>query len=208
MQNSKNLKLEFIPSRSSINKYFDRDIDFGYRHQRINLELNLKNFQIDLLKKGDTIYAKTIRLYYNPLEMDKTTIEFASIVDTTESIKYLYERNKFYNSKKSIPDMIEDLSKNEYFASYCGIGSSKTQQWILIEKLVSSKNTTELFSMLQNICIETQSYGVSGFSMLEKKGYKINQTIQQIIEHIKKRNSEIIICSGCIIGDRKRIYTD
>ena len=46
------LKSKFIPSRSSVNNYFNRNIDFGFKHQRINLRLNLESFQIDLFKRN------------------------------------------------------------------------------------------------------------------------------------------------------------
>lgn len=201
-----NLKSKFIPSRSSLRNYFDRDIDFGYKHQRLNIELNFHRFQIDLLKRNDSIVVKIIKDYHHPSEVDRTTKFFNAT--TLNKFDYLILRNQFYNSTKSISDLIGELSQYKVFAFYCGLGSSKTREGIYIEKLVDNKNVSELIKMLQNICIETQAYAISGFEMLEKNRFKVDPATQKIINYIKNRNSETIICSGCITGIIEKLYSD
>ncbi len=200
-------KTQFIPSRSNLEIIFDRELDFGYKHQRINLKLNLKNFQIDLLKRNDTIYAKTIRHYYNPFEIDSTTLAFNSSIDTMRVLDYLNQRNKLYNSNKSLYDLTKEISKSEIFAFYCGDGSPETDEGINITKLVDNKNAYELYLKIQSICIETQAYGVAGFDIMARRELSIPTDIKRLIKHIKKRNSETLICSGCIIGIIKKIYS-
>jgi hypothetical protein len=176
--------------------YFDRDIDLGYQHQRINLQLNLERFQIDLFKRNDTIYSKTIRHYYNPFDLDKTTIAFNSSTDTTQIAAYLKQRNELYNSKKTISDLTKEISKYEVFAFYCGDGLPETDEGKYIKKLVEDKNINALTEMLQSFCVESQAYGVSGYLMLKKKGYTIPTECWKLIKYIQIRNSQTITCSG------------
>jgi len=199
-----NLKSKFIPSRSRLSTYFDRDIDFGYSHQRINIELNFHRYQIDLLKRDDTILVKVIKDYHNPAEIDTTTKYFNA--KSALNFDYLTLRNKFYKSNKSIFDLTSEISTYQVFAFYCGMGSSKTKEGIYIEKLVDNKNISELTKMLQSICVETQAFAISGFEMLSQRSFRIDAATQVIIDHVKKRNSETIICSGCLTGLIEKLY--
>ena len=66
----------------------------------------------------------------------------------------------------------------------------------------------ELLKMLQSICVETQAYGVSGFEMLDYNDYPIAFYARKIIKRIKKRNSETLVCNGCLTGLVMKIYTN
>ena len=201
------LKSKYIPSRSSFSISFDRDIDFVFRHHRLNVELNFEKFQIDLLTHNDTIYARTIRHYYNPFEMDKTTLAFASSFSFEKVNEYLTQRNKFYKSQKTLKDLIKEISEYRVFAFYCGDGSPLTEEGKQIKEIAAQEKTDTLFQMLQSICVETQAYGVSGFKILENNGYPIDSDVSKIIKRIKKRNSETVTCSGCITGLIRKIYS-
>lgn len=201
------LKSKFIPSRSSFSLSFDRDIDFGFRHNRLSIQLNFERFQIDLLARNDTIFARTIRHYYNPFDMDKTTLAFDSSFSFEKVNEYLNQRNKFYKSQKTPKDLIKEISDYRVFAFYCGDGSPLTDEGKQIKEFVAEEKTDDLLQMLQSICVETQAYGVSGFRMLENNGYPIASDISKIIKRIKKRNSETVICSGCITGIIEKIYS-
>ena len=207
LQKLDSLKSTLIPSRSSVSSYFDRDIDFGYRHQRITLRLNLNSFQIDLLKKADTVYTMSVKQYVNPFEVDSTLLSIYSHIDTTESLSFLTKRNALYNSHKQLADLLKELAKPEVFAFHCGDGSPKTEQGWYIEELVDNKNIYELTNMLQSICVETQAYGISGLEMLMKKNIEIPIKTKMLIMQIKKRNSQTVICSGCLTGLIEKIYT-
>jgi hypothetical protein len=61
--------------------------------------------------------------------------------------------------------------------------------------------------MLKSFNCETQAYGVAGFNMLAKKEYEIPFNILKLIQHIKKRNAELVTCSGCLAGIINKIYS-
>ena len=202
------LKSRFMPSRSSVTIYFNRNIDFGYKHERINLRLNLENYQIDLFIINDTIYAKTIRHFFNPYEMESETLEFHFSADTLNLSGYLKKRNKMYNSTKTASDLIKEISKYKVFAFNCGFGSSKTKEGKYIEWLAEENNTTDLIKMLQSFSVEDQAYGISGFEILKRKGYPTPLEIQNLIRQIKRRNSDTITCSGCSSGLITKLYSN
>jgi hypothetical protein len=200
-------KLDSLKSKNYMSSLFERDLDFEYRHQRIILGLNSYNYQIDLLKKNDTIYAKTVKQYTNVFNTDSTTLSFYSKIDTSLCSTFLNKRNQFYKSKKSISDLISGISKTEEFAFYCGDGSPITEMGREISNYVKEENTDELTNMLMSFCVETQAFGVSGFEMLVRQDYALPSDINKLIRHIKNRDSETIICSGCLSGLVEKIYT-
>lgn len=140
-----NLRSEFIPSRSTFSVSFDRDIDFAFRHHRINVQLNFESFQIDLLTRNDTIFARTIRHYYNPYEMDETTLAFDSSFSLDIVGEYLTLRNKFYKSHKTAKDLIKEISEYRVFAFYCGDGSPFTEEGKQIKEIVAEEKQTNFF---------------------------------------------------------------
>jgi 2-hydroxy-3-keto-5-methylthiopentenyl-1-phosphate phosphatase len=119
----------------------------------------------------------------------------------------LTKRNKFYNSSKTPRQLIKEISFDEEYAFYCGDGSPKTQKGKYIEQLVEDESTDKLTEMLKSFNCETQAYGVAGFNMLSKKEYEISYDVQKLIDHIKKRNSELVVCSGCLSGLIEKIYS-
>ena len=201
------LKSTLISSRSSCSKKFNRSIDCDYKHLRIDLELNFNRFQIDILHSDDTIFASSVIQFVNPFDFDNTKTANFNDVDTINILRYLRNRNKLYSSSKSIADLMKEVCKNEFYAFYCGYGLQKTRQGKYIENLVKRGDTTELVKLLQDICVETQAYGVAGFSMLAKNGYTHTTVIQTMIQKIRRRNSETVICSGCLMGLVENIYS-
>ncbi|MDX5419759.1 MAG: hypothetical protein LPK09_11135 [Hymenobacteraceae bacterium] len=188
-----------IPSRSGIAKHLDRDIDFGYRHQQISLQINFERFTIDLLTKNDSVLLSVIshndhkklhKAYYNELVIQS----------------YLTLRNQFYRTDKKVKDLVKEISLDKVFAFYCGDGLPETDEGKNVNRLVKDKNIQKLSDMLGSINIETQSYGVEGFEMLKKKLVRIPKEHKEIIEHIKERNSEVITCSGCLSGLVNKLY--
>lgn len=179
------LKSKFIPSRSHVIDYFNRDIDFGYKHRRITVSLNFAGYHVDLLCRNDTIVLSSIiSADHNSLRHDnfnKVAIE-----------QLLKHRNKFYHSSKTPEQLIKEISLQEGYAFYCGDGMPKTQKGKYIEQLVDNENTAALIDMLKSFNCETQVYGVAGLEILEKRDYQIPYEAQKLIEHIKKRNSELV----------------
>jgi phosphoserine phosphatase len=62
--------------------------------------------------------------------------------------------------------------------------------------------------MIKSLNCEIQAYGVTGLEMLQKKDFQISYKTQQLINYIKKRNTELVICSGCFSGVIEKIYTN
>ena len=193
------LKSKFIPSRSGVNDYFNRDIDFGFKHRRINVNLNITGYQIDLLCQKDTIFLISITTIYPSINYKNFN---KSIID-----QFLKNRNKLYSSSKTAMQLIKEISFEEEYAFYCGDGDPKTQKGKYIERLVEEKNSDELLDMLKSFNCETQAYGVSGYNMLAKKDYEIPVDVKKLIDHIRKRNAELVICSGCLSGLVEKIYS-
>ncbi len=200
------LKAKYMPSSSSFSTLFDRDVDFGYKHKRLNVALNHSLFQIDLLTSKDTIFVRTVRNFSNHFQMEQSTLAFDSSVIIGKVNEYLLQRNQRYHSKKTVNDLLKEISIYSVYAFYCGDGSPITEEGKAIMKLVEDENTEALLEMLQSISIETQAYGVGGFSILERQGFIIPSYIYKIIRHIKARNSETVVCNGCLTGLIEKIY--
>ncbi|MEA5404459.1 hypothetical protein VB776_16120 [Arcicella sp. DC2W] len=187
------------------NTYIDRDVDFDVFHLRVNIFLDSESYQIDLLKENDSLLAKSIKNYPNILISNSPL--FVTIADSNKVLNFLRQRNTFYQSKKSISDLIEELTMSEEYAFKCGYGSKTTEKGAIVEAFVENENIDELHKMLQSINIETQAFGVQGFKMLEVAHFYIPKYIRKTLSHIKKRNSITITCAGCFTGILERIYS-
>jgi 2-hydroxy-3-keto-5-methylthiopentenyl-1-phosphate phosphatase len=193
------LKTKFISSRSHVTDYFNRDIDFGFTHRSIIVNLNFAGFRVDLLCRNDTIFLTSLSSAdYKSINYDNYHNEVIG--------QFLNQRNKFYSSSKTPRELIKEISLFEEYAFYCGDGMPKTLEGKYIEQLVDDENSDTLIDMLKSFNCETQAYGVAGLEMLKKKDYKIPDDAQKLIDHIKTRNTELIVCSGCLSGLIKRIY--
>ncbi|MDR6564363.1 MULTISPECIES: hypothetical protein [unclassified Arcicella] len=200
------LKSKHIPSRSDFNIRFDRDLDVGYMHQRIEIALNFYSYQINILKKNDTICVLTLKHGTDPFDNAPPSSYYYSSINKEQSLNYLNQRNKLYKSKKTLANLVSELSTSEEFAMYCGDGAPITTMGEKILKLVEEENTSELADMVKSICVETQVYGVTGFEMLERQGDVIPSDIYKLIKLIKSRNAETVTCRGCLSGLVKKIY--
>lgn len=193
------LESKFIPSRSRIGTYFNRDIDFNYRHRRIDIELNLISFQIDLLTKEDQIVLSSILVDgYSNLKFNN--------YDKTAIPDYLIMRNAYYGAARSVDLLFKDITMTGVYGSRCGFDGSSPVEMEQVKWLVARKGIDDLRKMLQCVDCETQAYGVAGFEMLKNDGVIISARDQQLIDHIMKRNSPLRICSGCISGFVEPIY--
>nr|WP_295872767.1 hypothetical protein [uncultured Chitinophaga sp.] len=185
--------------QAPIKALLDRDMGFSYRHQRIGSADYGFNYNIDLLTKEDTIVLAVLSRPDGGILFKK--------YDSLQVQNYLSHRNKFYQSSRSIQQLFKELPMRNIYAFYCGDGLPKTDEGKYIEQLVEEENTAVLTDMLQSFNCETQAYGVAGFLMLEERDYDVPYTVQRLISHIKKRNSELLTCSGCFSGIVEKIYS-
>jgi hypothetical protein len=190
------------PNDSHMAVYFDRDVDFGYRQQRIEVTFNSDPYQVNLLTKNDTIYFSSV-LFGNSMA-DNYDIFNKSMchpkIDTPEAIKYMLLRNHFYGSSKSINDLKDELNLNAEYAYRCGDGLNITARWHEIEALARNNKINDLADLLKNINCEQQQYGVAGFAILKKRGFKISKENQKLINYISKRQSDLVVCNECFTG--------
>ena len=194
------LKQTRRPEDSYVKVIFNRDIDFGYKHKRIQIVFNSSSsYQINLLLRKDSICLSSTILG-NVLDNGENFYTFNHrvnpIIDTPKTVQYLNLRNSFYSSKKSFKELKDDLDNNVIFALRGGDGYLETNYKKHVDTLVSNKNFAELETMLKNINCETQTYGVLGFSLLKSRGVRILSKNQKIINYLKKRNSDIETTQG------------
>jgi hypothetical protein len=192
------------PNDSKVTIYFNRDIDFGYRHQRIKITFNgINRYEVNLLIKNDSIHFCSV--LYSNLLMDEDAEKLNRkqnhpAIDTTQVSKYLELRNKFYGSLKKINDLIDELNLDKTYAFYCGDGSPKTKDGKYIEIIVQNRNIRKLKDLLTSACCEEQAYGAAGIKMLQKNKQIIPDDIKKLVSFINKRNSELVVCEGCLSG--------
>ena len=194
------LKLTFEDQKNNyVDVFLNRDIDFNYKHKRIRVSFDNYDFQIDLITKNDSLFFKLLKTEYfkNFTYQTQNKNELGNLINL---------RNEYYNSKKNLKDLSKEITTNETYAMYCGESFSITYQGIIIQKLVKDKDIESLTKMLSSYNCEKQSFGVLGFSLLDEINFEIPKKVLLIIEHIKKRNSELQICSGCITGIMNKIY--
>ena len=192
------LKGTFIKSRSNVYLHVDRDIDAGYRHKRLKLELNWEGYQIDLLTLGDSIQFNSVSY----TDGNKQDFEW----NESGITQYLDKRNRLYGSTKTVADLTKELTRPAAFATHCGDGSPITKRGLELERLVKDENVDVLHSFLLTISPEEQAYGVAGFEMLERNGVQIPAQDDALVKYIKKRNGEVICCSGCMLGVVEKLY--
>jgi hypothetical protein len=189
-----------VSTRSNIVDYFNRDIDLGFKHRRLFLQLNYVYYQIDLLCKQDSIFLFTISNH------DKKKLYYQQYNNNVIG-QFLEKRNTLYGSSKSARQLTEEISLGEVYAFHCGFVDQKTQKGYYIDTLVAKRDSIQLLQMLKSFHCETQAYGVAGFSLLKEKNVVIPVEAQTLIDRIKKRNSELVTCSGCLMGLISKIYT-
>ena len=194
------IKLTFKDQRNNfVDVLLNRDIDYNYKHKRIRVQFDRYNYRIDLITKNDSIYFKSLKTEY----FKKYSYQFQNI----KELKIFNDlRNKFYNSNKNLKNLSEELTMDETYAMYCGDGLPLTKQGKKIKSLVKEEDVESLSEMMSSYNCEKQSFGVLGFSLLYQKNVEITEKDKLIIEYIKKRNSELQICSGCIKGIIEKIY--
>ncbi len=205
------LKQTRRPNDSRIEILFNRDVDFGYKHKRIQVRLNSYGYQINLLVKNDTICFGSVIISVALGIEDVHDTSFNKrhsipIIDSVRALMYLKSRNLFYNSSKTLKDLKNELDLDEFYALRGGDGYNDTQDKLHLDTLVKQRNFRELESMLNSISCEEQMYGVTGFDWLKNKKVKIPANDNKIIQYIRKRNSDIETCQGDVCGFISKAY--
>jgi hypothetical protein len=198
------LKQTRRPNDSHLTTYLNRDIDFGYTHTRLKVTLNNMFYLVNVVLKQDTIvfsHTSFDDFYYSNIFKKYKKIK----LDTVACQQYLLLRNKFYKSSKTLNSIKLEIPLNDDFAFYCGDGLPETPNGKYIKSLAKRKDVKKLTDLLNSINCEQQEFGKAGLLMIESGGYELPLKTKQLINYIKKRNSEVSTCSGCFAGVVKKL---
>lgn len=120
---------------------------------------------------------------------------------------YLSKRNKIYRSKKKLNDIKEELTYPYSFAMYCGDTAPLTTKGKEILNQVDNEDVEAFRMMVRSISPEVQAYGVLGMELLEKREVHLLPFDRWLVQHLKKRDADVVICSGCIDGIVTKLYS-
>jgi hypothetical protein len=113
----------------------------------------------------------------------------------------LTQYNSFYDAYFRFPEFIKELTRDLYFSLGCGeTGGDLPPQAKQMVKWVEAGKIGKLVEWLKSPNFELQAYAVQGLMLIQKKGIQLEQKVIDAIDHLKKRNSIILHCSGCIMG--------
>lgn len=190
---------QHIPSRSGLTLQLDRTLDVSYTHKRLMLQLNYYSFQLDFITMGDSVYFTALTN-----SDDGRLKSFNAHESKLED--YLSKRNKLYRSKKKLSDIQKELTYPHSFAMYCGDTAPLTTKGEQILKLVDEQDIEAFRIMIQSISPEVQAYGVLGMELLEKREVPLLPFDRWLVQHLKKRDTDVVTCSGCIDGIVSKLY--
>jgi hypothetical protein len=179
--------------------YLDRKIDLNYQHKRILFYFKSSSFQLDFLIRNDSILFEAIKAG------NKNLVTY--VYDTNQISIFVEERNKLYGAKKSVSDLKKELLFSESFAMYCGDALPLTDKGKKIINMVNDEEIEEFRNMTQSFSPEIQAYGVVGLEMLKRKDFELSDYDIWVVKYLRKRNAEVISCSGCFDGIVSKIYS-
>jgi hypothetical protein len=177
----------------------NRMIDLNFVHKRIKLFSVPYSFQMDFLIRNDTILFSAVK----DIRKNQSHFEF----DTSAITNFVDQRNELYGSNKSIHDLKKELLISESFAMYCGDGSPLTDKGRQIISMADDEEVDEFRTMTRSFSPEIQAYGVAGLERLKRKDFELSAYDSWVIDYIRKRNAEVISCSGCFDGIVRKIYS-
>jgi uncharacterized protein len=75
-------------------------------------------------------------------------------------------------------------------------------------ELVKNQDVKGLHELLTSINPEVQFYGVLAMESLQRIGFAIPEPDQSIINHLKERNAQLVVCSGCFDSKVDSAYSE
>lgn len=180
-----------------------RPLDFGFKQHVFELELNYgqsyyEEYVVYLVSKNDTIILGSLQ----ELNYHHKVKRYNKFINNSELIgKYLKKHEATYGNKLNHKDFITQLTELIIYGFGCSDGGGfypKEAKSMLA--FVENKNTKNLTSWLRQISPELQAYAIDGLYQLQKRGIEISNANNQLVQHIKSRNTEIYHCSGCLYG--------
>lgn len=191
-------KYIFLPPESFSNRPFD----FGYTYAVWECEFIDGNYFVDfrltlILEEDSIVYGeigqkKKNRYWvvqgYFPMHQQRIQ-------------NLLAQYNSFYDTNYRLPEFIKELMHDFYYSLGCGeTGSDLPLQAKQMLRWVETGNLRKLVEWVKSPNFELQAYAVEGLIRIRKKGIQLDKKVLEMIDHLKKRNSIILHCSGCIYG--------
>jgi len=190
----------------------DRHLDFGYHNKKILITVNnygqapsdrANNFGycFDLIVKNDSIIG-----LLNPDKYDSNSqIHY----DETKIQRYVDLHNKFYGVTTSIKDFISSFDNETEYGFMCG--SALIDYGIPMHKELffdNVKNKGTFLNWIKSYDLGLQAYGVTALEFLrDNKKVVLTGEENTIINNIRKRNTIISVCSGCI-SEYSKLYNE
>ena len=195
LYNLKNVKFKHF-SVITAHTDIERDIDFGYKHHRIEIvPYDGYDMKLNIISKDDkiqTAWVSEFDSYKNKYLKIKIVIKNPDFLS-----RYVKKHNTLYYTKLTDQDFMHQITKEYVVGFGCGItGNNIPREAKKMLKFVKHKNRKKLQEYLTSFSPELQALGTIG---LLKIG-KLSLMQKNIIEHLKKRNSIVSTCSGCLYG--------
>ncbi|WP_417887976.1 hypothetical protein [Zunongwangia sp.] len=174
----------------------ERKIDFGYMQYRILvMPISGWDLKLNFISKDGIIKYGLISEYKYNEEKHLNIKNFSRSPDILR--QYTSKHNKYYDTNLDQPDFIEQLLKEYVVGFGCGFsGKQISKESKKSIRYAKKRNFKKLNELLTSFSPELQTLGVIGILKIGK----ITDLQKKIIQHLKKRNSVIYSCSGCLYG--------
>ena len=174
----------------------DRKVDFGFNHNRILIIPSPgEDLKINIISKNDSIIFGNLAV----INMRNHKIRDSKNFKESDLFlkKYIKDHNEFYKTDLNSKEFTEQLL-GEYVVGFsCGeVGLDIPKESKKINSLINNNATNILRKLLRSFSPELQSLGTIGLTKLNTESEKD----KIIIEYLKKRNTMINSCLGCIYG--------
>ena len=210
-----NFKSDYKVIKKSTGVAFKSNLDFGYFHQRIHITVNnygqapsdrANNFgyTVDLIVKNDSIIGLLNLDYYEP----NSQIYY----DESKIQRYVNLHDKFYHTTTSVRDFISSFrpdGKETEYGFMCGFSPVDYQVPMYSDLFFDNfKNRETFVKWIKSYDLGLQAYGVTALEFLrDNKKVVLTGEENTIINNIRKRNSVISTCGGCL-GGYSKIYNE
>lgn len=185
-------------------------VDNTYAHDKLTKLIDSFKHETIRIKIGYRI-NEAITSYYGydvSVISHKNKIIYYHILDADTLKNYIYYNNiefaflqseytKYYFDSLNII-MLENTNRHIY-GTECGIVGSLLDERVEMETHFINRDINFFNSWISNPSYELKLYAFEAFKRLEKTGIKLSLKHKVILQNLELDNSEVMICSGCIV---------
>ena len=176
-----------------------RKLDFGFSQTRYWLEVSgrpeMYKIFIVTSSSSDSIVLGTIE----EMQGDERLENYIEINWGINN--YLSQHKAYYGYDLTKDEFKNQLSKRLIYGFNCSEdGDYNPPEAIQTLNSINNNNYDTLAIQLRQISPELQAYGVYGLLKLKEKGNEIKPKDLELIEYLRKRNTKINSCVGCLTG--------